>query len=796
MLVSALGYRTDTLTISEPGRNLTVKLAEAPTGLKGITVKAPAIRAQGDTLTFDVAAFCSRSDRNIEAVIGRLPGITIEGNGQIKYNGESINKFYIEGLDMLSGRYQLATKNFSPTDIAAVNIYENHQPKKVLEGLEFSERAALNLKLKKKSMLRPVGHLTGGIGTDGDDIRWLGEGFGMMVSPDMQMMFTLKANNFGTGYANELSARVSGGASVTPALAGKLFQKNLFGTPPLSSSRYSLNRSVMGSANALTRLNRETTLTFNAAWMDDRSRFANSNITRYMGLPGGPLTIIENNGSVLRSRTGSVAFRLETNSSGFYIQENLLLNGEFNDNLHRLEAGRKVTQRQNTDSHAAANRFNLILRKGPRVWEIKSDISVANLPVNSINARDTGADTLIVDQSVKGLTFRSTHSTSFSRYVTKESMLGIDVSFKADYDRIRSGLVTVRIPERGASTSGYRLVTGATPYWQLNSSSLSAKLELPVSMYDFGYTHGTGRERFSHHRPYLDCRATVSYITLFKLRSTLRLSHTHSLSDIMDFITGPIYTSYRSETVPGSGALGITASTGGSCSLNYRNTPIGFNSAFNASFRRSRSNMTSSSGISEDLTATTLIARKSRRDALNIGGHASEYVRSILTTIFLDAAYNCLWSETMRNDSWMKVRTSSVILHPSVKSILFSDRMTVDLGFTYQTTSQKMSVSAQTNRIDNYSGELSVTLMPLYRFEIYGTAAYTDTDLGSSGRKRDLFLDCGTRLLLGRWEIELKMRNLTDRDSYTTSRFTGDDSYVTTYMLRPREGMVSLRWSF
>lgn len=231
MLVSALGYRTDTLTISEPGRNLTVKLAEAPTGLKGITVKAPAIRAQGDTLTFDVAAFCSRSDRNIEAVIGRLPGITIEGNGQIKYNGESINKFYIEGLDMLSGRYQLATKNFSPTDIAAVNIYENHQPKKVLEGLEFSERAALNLKLKKKSMLRPVGHLTGGIGTDGDDIRWLGEGFGMMVSPDMQMMFTLKANNFGTGYANELSARVSGGAASPRPLPASFFRKTSSALP-------------------------------------------------------------------------------------------------------------------------------------------------------------------------------------------------------------------------------------------------------------------------------------------------------------------------------------------------------------------------------------------------------------------------------------------------------------------------------------------------------------------------------------------------------------------------------------
>ena len=156
--VSAVGYRTETMQASV-GTRLHVRLSPAPTTLKAITVKAPAIRAQGDTRIFDVAAFSSRGDRSIEAVISRLPGITVDEEGKIKYNGEPINKFYIEGADMLTGNYRLATRNISPEDVASVNVYENHQPKKVLEGIEFSERAALNLKLKKKSMLRPVGNL-------------------------------------------------------------------------------------------------------------------------------------------------------------------------------------------------------------------------------------------------------------------------------------------------------------------------------------------------------------------------------------------------------------------------------------------------------------------------------------------------------------------------------------------------------------------------------------------------------------------------------------------------------------
>lgn len=63
-------------------------------------------------------------------------------------------------------------------------------------------------------------------------------------------------------------------------------------------------------------------------------------------------------------------------------------------------------------------------------------------------------------------------------------------------------------------------------------------------------------------------------------------------------------------------------------------------------------------------------------------------------------------------------------------------------------------------------------------------------------RKTDLFLDCSMRWMAGKWEVELKMRNLTDRKSYVISKYVGDDSYVTTYMLRPREGMLAVRWKF
>ena len=91
-----------------------------------------------------------------------MPGITVRGNGSIEYMGKPINEFYIEGLNMLQGRYTLATRNISADDIATVDVYENHQPVRVLENVVYSDKAALNLTLKKKSLMRPIGRVAAG----------------------------------------------------------------------------------------------------------------------------------------------------------------------------------------------------------------------------------------------------------------------------------------------------------------------------------------------------------------------------------------------------------------------------------------------------------------------------------------------------------------------------------------------------------------------------------------------------------------------------------------------------------
>lgn len=90
-----------------------------------------------------------------------MPGIDVRSDGRIQYQGQDINKFYIEGSDLLGGKYGVATNGISYDDVGAVDIMENHQPMQVLSGISFSEQAGINLRLKTSRKVRglPMGML-------------------------------------------------------------------------------------------------------------------------------------------------------------------------------------------------------------------------------------------------------------------------------------------------------------------------------------------------------------------------------------------------------------------------------------------------------------------------------------------------------------------------------------------------------------------------------------------------------------------------------------------------------------
>ena len=233
--VMMMGFGKVVIPLKDYKNGQAIKMQEQAVALKEVKVTPQRIRAEGDTLTYSVAGFKQKQDRSIADVIAKMPGLEVQPNGSIKYQGKTINKFYIEEMDLLGGKYAMASENLSADKVKSVQVYENHQPVKALKNVQFSEQAALNLVLKDdaKNVWQGVVDMATGYG-DNDwlrDARWLEMVFGRKK----QSISMVKVNNTGKDIEHEI-ADLSRFEKSAPTESGILSNISL-GAPSLEARR-------------------------------------------------------------------------------------------------------------------------------------------------------------------------------------------------------------------------------------------------------------------------------------------------------------------------------------------------------------------------------------------------------------------------------------------------------------------------------------------------------------------------------------------------------------------------------
>ena len=209
LLFSMLGFKSQHVAVTNNMKPLTIRMSDGAIELKEVAVKSDKVHEHGDTISYIVGAYANGNDRSIGDVIAKMPGFDVDkSTGKISYEGKPISKFYIEGLDMLGGKYGTATNTLPQGEVGSVQVMRNHQPIRVLEDFTFTDDAAVNIKMKNSAKTHWVTSWKagGGYGSahDGyDKGRWLFEGFGLRLKSDFQTMLTYKTNNTGTDVSRE-----------------------------------------------------------------------------------------------------------------------------------------------------------------------------------------------------------------------------------------------------------------------------------------------------------------------------------------------------------------------------------------------------------------------------------------------------------------------------------------------------------------------------------------------------------------------------------------------------------------
>ncbi|MFG6386430.1 MAG: carboxypeptidase-like regulatory domain-containing protein [Muribaculaceae bacterium] len=376
--VSIMSFAKQKVKLDSVSLPLTIAMKPAATILKEVAVKAEQIREQGDTITYAVGTFAQAQDRSIGDVLKRMPGIDVSSSGKIKYQGEDINKFYIEGSDLLGGKYGLATNGINHDDVGAVEVMENHQPMQVLSGLSFSDKAAINLKLKNKAKAtwNLHGDAGGGYCWQPEGALWDGELFAMAVMPGFQNITTFKTNNTG----EDLSANTTDFfAPRRQTGLSRYVSVSLPGVPSLSRKRTLFNRSALVSTNGLWKVrNGEVKAQIDYSFNRVTARAAN--ITTYF-LESGDRVITENRDGRDRSHSLSGKFVYEVNQKTTFINNTLSTNIDWDDVKLGVTGSMPNEQSANLPDYYVSNRFKMIKRfKGRHLVTFLSNNEWESLP--------------------------------------------------------------------------------------------------------------------------------------------------------------------------------------------------------------------------------------------------------------------------------------------------------------------------------------------------------------------------------------------------------------------------------
>lgn len=198
--VKAFNQKPLTKQISNSDQTLTFQMQSEATEIKEVQLKTKMITARGDTIAYDLKAFDSKNDRTLADVMKKIPGIEVNADGSILYQGNAINKFYVNGKDLMEGGYGTINNSLPKDAVQKVEVLENHQPVKMLQGKIPSDAAAINIKLKNSVTMTGRGEVGTGFG---DPWLWNVKLTPMFFGQKSQWVVNYKTNNVGEQVENE-----------------------------------------------------------------------------------------------------------------------------------------------------------------------------------------------------------------------------------------------------------------------------------------------------------------------------------------------------------------------------------------------------------------------------------------------------------------------------------------------------------------------------------------------------------------------------------------------------------------
>ena len=164
--VSYIGYATfeENITTSSENSTKIIVLSEGME-LDGVEiVREMPVSIKGDTIVYNADSFKSGTERKLEDILKKLPGVEVNADGEVEVEGKKVQKLMVEGKDFFDGDTKLGVKNIPADAIDKVQVLRNYNENSILKGVENNQdNIAMNIKLKSGKKNFWFGDVTAGI---------------------------------------------------------------------------------------------------------------------------------------------------------------------------------------------------------------------------------------------------------------------------------------------------------------------------------------------------------------------------------------------------------------------------------------------------------------------------------------------------------------------------------------------------------------------------------------------------------------------------------------------------------
>lgn len=779
-----MGHAEKRIKISEIKSPITVYLEPQHTQLKDVIVTAPDIAQHSDTLVYFMSHYAKDSDRNITDVLKRLPGIKVEENGEIKYNGEPINKFYIDGADFVDGRYGLATENIHPSDVASVEVMENHQPIQALQGLEFSQQAGLNIKLREQARHRWIAILDGGIGLS--PILYNASAFAMRISGKWQNMETIRVNN--TGWNPQLQSQKHTVSNLfSNDYTDKLWPDYInlgITSVPLAENRTRDNFSVLANSSNSWHLDKGKDVRFNINYESDRLDYQSGYETNYLDerIP----QFIETNFLESTSHRINGHGAAIINTPTMYLTNNLYINAHWQMLSSIVGGTLSLSQKARIPEFDITNDLQMVKRVSGNLLSVSSRNRFYHHP----HSLDVVSDVPIV-QSLSVQDFRSVNEFKYGWLKAKWNIYirgGLDF----DYHRLKNdldGLTLPLITECDYHSLSMKLY--AAPESSYNSYRWLFNMSLPIGLKAYNIHDGQAISNITKYFFSLMPSVYVRYKLNAQMDVITQLKYSLEPPEVTCHIPTVIMQNFRNLYL----AVRTTEyyhNRSAALNLRYRN-PIK-SLFFNILGRYDWNSypLINDQRFLNDCILNTFAVNSNDTRRFTVNGNISKGLMSGKIHVSLDAIYAESNSSAMRDGLKIFYRQSAIVLQPGLKGY-FTKCFSTDYRIGYTTNKLRIK-DGDSSTYQTIKQLLSIVLVPLkdWQFSVGGEHYLTRF---SSSRSSNLFLVDATAT----WEptknleFSIKATNILNRKEYQYANYglLNETNYM--YRIRGRNIMLSMQ---